>query len=481
MAVEITAARVMGPYFGTSIFIWTNILGVIMLALALGYWLGGKIADKYPIPKVFFSVVLIAAVIILVLPFLAPVLLNGLSSQMTQLDSSLVTLSLLASVLLFFLPFTLLGMISPYLIRLTNKEIEQTGRVAGKVFAMSTVGSIAGTFLPTLVTVPLFGVQRTIVIFGALLCLVAAIGLAKKSLYVLLVLLTISGLVASPWVLSTENTLASSESPYSYIEVRKFGDDKALTFSKKFSIQSLEKPNSYLTGGYYWDYFNILPDIFCSTTCDVNIIGVAGGTIARQLDHFYADTKELSIDGIELDPTVTEMAEEYFDYEIDSLTTHHYDGRMWLKHKEKNYDIIILDAFTDVEIPAHLTSNEFFSLAKERLKETGVLAINIGVPNPEVEQYQRFLATLQHNFNYVWDFGMSNSANRLVFATDNPTDFPDAIREANPLAELDRLFTYSAESMKRPENSEAKLITDDLPLTEMLYDIMLYQGYILNK
>ncbi|MFC1721613.1 spermidine synthase [Patescibacteria group bacterium] len=481
MAIEITAARIMGPYFGTSIFIWTNILGVIMLALAIGYWLGGKIADKYPVPKVFFTIVLIASILILALPFLAPTLLENLSARMVEPDSSLIIFSLLASLVLFFIPFGLLGMISPYLIRLVNRQVEQTGRVAGKIFAVSTIGSIVGTFLPTLVTVPLFGVQRTIVVFGAALCITAAIGLAKKEVYIALVVLTAGGLIASPWVLSTENTLAYTESPYSYIEVRDFNGAKALTFSKNFSIQSLERPNSVLTGGYYWDYFNLLPGVFCQEACDIAIIGVAGGTIARQLDYFYADKTALAIDGIELDPTVTEMARQHFQYDIPSLTTHHSDGRMWLRLTDRQYDIIILDAFTDVEIPAHLTSNEFFALAKQQLNEAGVLAINIGVPNPDVNQYQRFLTTLQNNFDYVWDIGMPSSANRLVFATDNTIDFPEALRYANRPAELDGLFTYAAESLEMPENYRATLITDDLPLTEMLYDIMLYQGYYKNK
>lgn len=476
MAVEITATRLMGPYFGTSIYIWTNILGVIMVALATGYWLGGRIADKHPTPKVFFTILLITSALILILPFFGPPLLSFLSDQIITPTISLIVYSLLASIVIFFVPFAMLGMISPYLIRLSNRQVEQTGRVAGGIFAISTIGSIVGTFLPTLVTVPLIGVERTIVIFGATLCVMATIGLARKGVVVLLIVLTTAGLIFGPHVVSHPEVIAAKDSAYSYIEVRRLDDATALAFSKKFAIQSLQRDGSYLTGGHYWDYFNLLPEIYCTDECQIAILGVAGGTIARQLDYFYAEDKNLAIDGIEIDPAVTAMASEHFDYDIPSLSTHHNDGRMWLRQTDKMYDIIILDAYQEVEIPAHLTSDEFFQLANQRLNKNGVLAVNIGAPNPEVKQFQRFLATLQHNFKNVWDLDMPTAANRLVFASDNELDLPSALLVADPNPILSQYFSYSGQTMTSSKPKDVPLITDDLPLTEMLYDYMLYQG-----
>jgi spermidine synthase len=480
MAVEITATRIMGPYFGTSIFIWTNILGVIMSALAIGYWGGGKIADRYPQPKTFFLILAITALLILTIPFYTPPLLDAISDKIATPSASLVIYSLLACLLIFFIPFSLMGMISPYLIRLSNRHVEKTGTVAGSIFALSTVGSIVGTFLPTLVTVPLMGVERTIVVFGAILCLVAAIGLGKARLFILLLIVAVGGFIIGPKIVSHPEVIAATDSPYSYIEVRRYDNRTILAFSKKFAIQSLQKDEGYLTDGYYWDYFNILPEIYCDQECRVAIIGVAGGTIARQYDHFYAATKDLRIDGIEIDPAVTTIAAQYFDYAIPTLTTHHQDGRLWLRQNDIKYDIIILDAYQEVEIPAHLTSREFFQLAQTRLKPNGVLAINIGVPNPQASQFQRFLATLQKDFDYIWDLDIPATANRIVLASNSQPNLADALRQARPNPVLSQYFAYASVNIKQADSTATKLITDDLPLTEMLYDFMLYQGYSPN-
>lgn len=480
MAVEITATRIMGPYFGTSIFIWTNILGVIMVALAIGYWGGGKIADKYPRPQTFFLILAITSLLILTIPFYAPPLLDTISNKIITPSISLITYSLLACLLIFFIPFVLLGMISPYLIRLCNRQVEKTGSVAGSIFALSTVGSILGTFLPTLITVPLLGVERTIVIFGAILCLMAALGLGRARLFIILLLVATGGFIIGPKLVSHPEVIAATDSAYSYIEVRRYDNQTMLAFSKKFAVQSLQKDNSFLTDGYYWDYFNLLPEIYCDQKCRVAIIGVAGGTIARQFDHFYSSKKNLAIDGIEIDPAVTEIAAQHFDYDIPSLTTHHQDGRLWLRQNQDRYDIIILDAYQEVEIPAHLTSREFFQLAKQRLNPSGVLAVNIGVPNPQANEFQRFLATLQKDWKYVWELNIPGTANRLVLASDSQADLPAALRQAKPDIKLSQYFAYAAININRTESTATKLITDDLPLTEMLYDFMLYQGYSPN-
>lgn len=471
MAIEMTATRMLSPYFGTSIFIWTNVLGIIMAALALGYWLGGKLADRFPVPRVFFTMIVFASLVILILPFVGPLVLKDVSSLITIDAGALVASSLLGTILLFFPPFLLLGLISPYLIRLINRRVEKTGHTAGNVFAMSTIGSIIGTFLPTFLTVPLIGVKRTIIIFGAALCVIGAIGLGRKATYALLPVFAAALFFSSPYLLAGEQIVAQAESPYSYIEISEDRDGvKYLAFSEAYAMQSRFDPKNVLNDGSYWDYFSILPSLFPGQEVKVAVIGNAGGTIPRLLDKFYPGVK---IDGIELDPAVSQIAEQNFAPFPSSVTLHHTDGRVFLKQTDQQYQVIIIDAYKELAIPAHLSSREFFALAKEHLSPDGILALNINATSDESEVYQRFVATLQSEFDQVYNLTIPGAYNRLIVATDRPSDFNQDLRAIEPPLELRPYFDYTAQQMVLTSPSPARIITDDQPLTEIIYDTMI--------
>lgn len=471
MAIEMTATRMMSPYFGTSIFVWTNVLGIIMAALALGYWLGGKLADRFPTPKVFFTMIVIASLVILVLPFAGPEILKSVSGLILAGANTLITSSLLGTILLFFPPFLLLGLVSPYLVRLINRSVEKTGHTAGNVFAMSTIGSIIGTFLPTFVTVPLIGVKRTIIIFGATLCIIGAIGLGRKATYALLPVFAVAIIFSSPYLLAGEQIVAQTESPYSYIEISR-GENgvKYLAFSEAYAVQSRFDPKSVLNDGLYWDYFSIYPSLFPGQEVNVAIIGNAGGTIPRLLDKFYPGVK---IDGVELDPAVSQIAQDNFAPFPPSVTLHHTDGRVFLKQTDRRYQVIIIDAYKELAIPAHLSSREFFALIKEHLSPDGLLALNINATGDESEVYQRFVATLQSEFDQVYNLTIPGAYNRLIVATDRPSNFNQDLRAIEPPLELRPYFDYTAQQMILTSPSPARIITDDQPLTEIIYDTMI--------
>ncbi len=473
MAVEMTATRMMSPYFGTSIFVWTNVLGIIMAALALGYWLGGKTADRFPTAKVFFTIVVIASLVVLILPFAGPVTLKGISQLIIVDANALVSASLLGTILLFFPPFLFLGLISPYLVRLINQRVEKTGHTAGNVFAMSTIGSIIGTFIPTFVTVPLIGVKRTIIVFGAALCLLGAIGLGRKATYALVPVFAAALIFSGPFLLTGDQIIAQTESPYSYIEVSEDdGGIRYLAFSEAYAIQSRFDPKNVLNGGLYWDYYSIFPPLFSGQEVKTAIIGNAGGTIPRILDKYYPDIK---IDGVELDPAVSRVAQENFAPFPESLTLHHTDGRIFLEQAEEQYQIIIIDAYKELAIPSHLSSREFFSLVKKRLTSDGLVALNINITNEDSEIYQRLLVTLQSIYEQVYDLPIPQSYNRLIVATDRQSSLNDDLGAIDPSAGLVKYFDYTAREIRRPDQISARQITDDQPLTEIIYDTMILQ------
>lgn len=471
MAIEMTATRMMSPYFGTSIFIWTNVLGIIMAALALGYWLGGKLADKFPTPKVFFAMIIIASLVILILPFAGPAVLKDISRLIVVDAGALIASSLLGTILLFFPPFLLLGLISPYLVRLINRSVEKTGHTAGNVFAMSTIGSIIGTFLPTFVTVPLIGVKRTIIIFGAALCVMGAIGLGRRATYALLPVFAAAAIFSSPYLLAGSQIVAQTESPYSYIEISRDNSGvKYLSFSEAFAVQSRFDPNDALNDGLYWDYYSIFPPLFPDQEVNIAIIGNAGGTIPRALDKYYAN---LQIDGVELDPEVSRLAQENFAPFPPSVTLHHTDGRIFLQETDRRYQAIIVDAYKEMAVPAHLTSREFFALARERLAPEGLLAFNINATSEEGEIYQRLIATLQKEYGQVYTLKIPGAYNYLIVATDRAADLNQDLRAIDPPSGLGKYFDLAAQRLRLAEPSSARTITDDQPLTEILYDTMI--------
>lgn len=180
LAVELTASRLLAPDFGTSLFVWANLIGLILLYLTVGYYLGGRIADRYPRPAVLYGMTAIAALLIALIPLIAPPVLTWALFTFAALPLGVFYGSLVSILLLFALPIILLGCVSPYAIRLRVEQIGKAGRTVGYLYAISTAGSIVGTFLPVLVTMPYLGTNLTFFLFAAALLLMSLIGLLSS-------------------------------------------------------------------------------------------------------------------------------------------------------------------------------------------------------------------------------------------------------------------------------------------------------------
>src|SRR5579863_4536499 len=180
LALEMCASRLLAAYFGTSLFIWGNLIALILLYLTVGYFIGGRIADRHPSERVLCGITAIAALSITIVPFVSQSVLQWSITGMAQLSVSIFYGSLLGSILLFAIPVTLLGLVSPFAVRLVTKEVKQSGRTSGSLYAISTAGSILGAFLPVLWLIPTFGVRRTLLIFGVLLFAASLWGLRLR-------------------------------------------------------------------------------------------------------------------------------------------------------------------------------------------------------------------------------------------------------------------------------------------------------------
>jgi len=374
MATEMCASRLIAPYFGSSTMIWANIIGLILVALSLGYYIGGKLADRRPSPRLLGGVVLAAAVLTAIIPFVARPFLNITVNGIDSVSTGAVVGSFAACVVLFVPSVLLLGMVTPFAIRIGIQDMDRAGSTAGRIFALSTAGSLLGTFLPPLVTIPLFGTQRTLIGAAVLIAAGAALLLGLRWLWVAVVL---GGLLAIPpgAVKATNDLIYEEESRYQFIQVVERADTaRRLFLNEGYAVHSIWRPDEVLTGGE-WDMFLTVPPLLDRPVERVAILGNAGGTTARAFGLYYP---EVSIDGVEIDPAVNEGAARYFGLgDNPRLNVITADARPFLRAAEEKYDLIFIDAYRQPYVPFYLATADFFALCRERLKPGGIVALNI--------------------------------------------------------------------------------------------------------
>ena len=469
LATEIAASRLLAPYFGSSTIVWANIIGLILLYLSLGYWLGGKVADRRPDPRLLGAIVVVAALVIAATPFVARPILGLALEGLDAVDVGAVVGSFFAALALFAVPVTLLGAVSPFAIRLALVDVGEAGTVAGRLYALSTVGSILGTFLSALVTIPLLGTQRTMLGAAALLVLAAALLLGAR--WQLLTVVVASLLfVPAGTIKATPGLLHESESSYQYVQVVERDDgSRALRLNEGVAVHSLWHRDSVLTGGV-WDTFLLVPPLLGRPVERMLVVGNAGGTIARAFGRLYPDVR---IDGVEIDPEVSEAGRRWLGLaDNPNLRVIEADGRPYLELTDERYDVIVVDAYHQPYIPFYLATEEFFRVARERLTPGGVLALNVaGVPGDE-RLSEAIGSTLLASFPQAWRWRPLRF-NELLLALDRPVSRGELERRAGetdaalaPLVPLLRDGLTEVQATVRP-------LTDDRAPVEWLTDRMI--------
>jgi len=476
MAVEMCASRLLAPYFGTSLFIWANLIGLILIYLSVGYFLGGKIADRYPSPRVLCSFTSIAAIGIALIPFTSPAILDWSITGLTNASVSVFYSSLLAVILLFAVPVTLLGLVSPFAIRLSTESIKSAGRRSGSIYALSTLGSILGTFLPVLLLIPTFGTKRTILGFASALFLASLWGLWPQLRLlgipmVALILVPLGPLKTIP------NLIYYQESPYNYIQVVQLHDGvRELILNEGEAIHSIYDPHAVLTG-WYWDYFLAAPffnpGMRPQQVKRVAIIGLAAGTIARQFTTVYGP---IPIDGVEIDPDIVAVGRRYFAMNEPNLHVYTLDGRTFMRTTHERYDVVAMDAFQQPYIPFQLTTKEFFQEIRAHLSPDGVVALNTGHTATDYRLVQAFVNTMSQVFPSVYVFNVPGTFNAEVMATAQPTNVTTFIRNMSRFPPDSLLGQVAAEVVPQVQPAHANggiVFTDDRAPVEELTDQLL--------
>ncbi|MBA3376664.1 MAG: fused MFS/spermidine synthase [Actinobacteria bacterium] len=375
LATEITASRLLAPYFGSSTIVWANLIGIVLAALALGYWLGGRVADRRPRTTLLGVIVLASSISVAAIPFVAEPFLDLTVEGLDDASAGAVIGSFIAVLLLFAPPVVLLGMVSPFAIRLAVSSIETAGAVAGRLYALSTAGSLLGTFLPALILIPAIGTQRTFLVIAALLAASACFLLGVRYLVVAAVLAAL--VVLPPGAIKAERGLLHEETSYhQYIQVVERSDGRrVLHLNEGVAVHSVWQPGENVLTGGVWDAFLALPPLLGRPLERVAILGNAAGTTARALGVYYPDA---DIDGVELDPAVSRVGRRFFGLEDNPrLTVHDADARPFLRRTDNRYDLIIVDAYHQPYVPFYLATREFFRLVRERLTPGGIVALNV--------------------------------------------------------------------------------------------------------
>jgi spermidine synthase len=375
MSTEMCASRLLAPFFGASILVWANIIGLILIYLAVGYFVGGRVADRYPSMTVMARLMLVAAAAIAVLPFIAQPFLSAAVDAFASTSVGAFLGSFFAVMLLFSVPVTLLGMASPFAVWLGVRTVEEAGEVAGRMYALSTMGSILGTFVPVALLIPEIGTRRTMLGSAALLALACAPALGRRYMLAPVAIAAIA-LIPPGTVKPGSGIMYEGESAYQFIQVQRLsGGERVLHLNEGWADHSVWRPHQVLTGGY-WDQFLLAPVLHGRPFRNLAMIGYAGGTVGRAYGAFWPDVR---IQGVELDPQVTAVGRRYFGLASNprvSVAT--ADGRVYLETHDARYDAIFLDAFQQPYIPFYLTTQEFWGLAADRLKARGMVMANVG-------------------------------------------------------------------------------------------------------
>jgi spermidine synthase len=429
LAAELAASRLIGTVFGTSNLVWASIIGLILIYLTLGYFLGGKWADADPTPRALYRVLAWGAFTIGLVPYAAGPVLKVAASAFEVLNVGVMAGSFIVVLILFSVPITLLGAISPFAIRLAVEDTKSAGKTSGDIYAVSTLGSFIGTFLPVLVTIPTIGTRLTFLVFGLFLLAVALIGLARfagkqealKLIWMPILLIAIAALFAGQALKNNAGQVYETESAYNYIQVQEENGYTLLRLNDGQGVHSIYHPDTLQYGGP-WEQFSVGPYFYANRRPrDVKrmaIVGLAAGTAARQATAIYGN---IPIDGFELDEKIVEVGRKYFGLNLPNLNVLIGDGRLNLSRSPYQYDIIAVDAYRPPYIPPHMTTQEFFGIIASHLTPEGVLTINVGSVPGDRRLIDGLATTMATIFPSVHIMDIPGTLNTMIFATKQPT------------------------------------------------------------
>jgi predicted membrane-bound spermidine synthase len=490
MSFEMLGSRYLNPYFGSGIYTWAALISTVLIALTAGYFLGGWLADRTASPTVLALTVIIGSAYLLALPSFAQAILEIVLASIDDIRAG----SLVASLALMLFPVTLLGMYSPFAIRLLLRSPQNSGRVSGAVYGISTAGSIVGTLGTTFFLIPAIGSRAITLTLGAvgLVAGLAVLALSRlerrtSAALVAVALATLSALsilpsraesliddgVRAAMLKRPNGRLAHIETEYNDVFITKRQNQLVMSFQVKGwdyteSVANLTDPDDLpLRYAQVMSIATVYPE----TPKKILMLGLGGGSISTYLGRFLPDA---AITTVEIDPGVIKAAKTYFGLrETERMRYPSGDGRVFLNRNSERYDLILLDAYRGGYVPFHLLTREFYTLVKQRLAPGGAAAFNV---HDGTKLYASTVRTLAEVFPAL-DLYPTGLGETIAVATLVPIDKATLEGKATALQErhgfrfpLQQILTRR---MDNPQSQAAKgdIITDDFAPADV-YDVM---------
>jgi spermidine synthase len=487
MSFEMLGSRYLNPYFGSGIYTWAALISTVLAALTLGYFLGGWLADRTASAVVLGTTVLVASLYFLALPAFSDALLEFLLADIDDVRAG----SLVAALAILLFPVTLLGMYSPFAIRLMLRSAERSGTVSGTVYGVSTAGSIVGTLGTTFLLIPMIGTKAITYSLGVAglacgLALIALSWLAPRRALILMM----TGLMAASIAPAARADTLIDESVRA--DMLKRPDGRVTHVESEYNDIYVTKRRSELTMSFQlkgWDYTESVTDLrdpdalvlrysqvmtiataYPGELKKVLMLGLGGGSISTYLGRFMPD---VAIDTVEIDRKVIEVAKQYFGLrETERIRYLDGDGRVFLNRNRGLYDLILLDAYRGGFVPFHLLTKEFYTLVKQRLTPGGAVASNV---HDGTKLYHSTVKTLGEVFPTL-DLYPTGAGEVIAIAT--MTDGPGKDTLASRAAALQERYNFRhplTDALRRrmdnprSQAADGELITDDFAPVN-LYD-----------
>jgi predicted membrane-bound spermidine synthase len=487
VGIELSASRLIAPYFGDSTFIWANLIGLTLAFLSLGYWLGGRLADRYPSAVLLCTITAVAAMAAGFVPLMSRPILSASLRAFDDVAVGAFYGSLLGVLLMIAIPITLLGFVSPFVIRLRLLGITTAGQTAGNVYAISTIGSILGSFVPVVILIPWLGTRLTFLFLALLLFVPSLAGLLllKRPRRALILALLLPLLIGAGTVSASARIrppergqlIYETESPYNYIQVVEDQGVTMLALNEGHAIHSVYDPDSLLTGGP-WDYFMLGPLFNAPNENDgiprvdsALLIGLAGGTAARELTAAYPS---IEVVGVEIDAKIVEVGREYFELDQPNIDVVTADGRYYLKTTDQTFDLVGVDAYRQPYIPFHLTTRQFFQEISEHLTDDGVVVINVGRTETDYRLVDAIASTMNAVYPDVFAIEVDGYHNTILVGTQRPATLAQFSQSSSLLPNDSILHTMAGRAIERGEirriDPGGTVFTDDHAPVERVVD-----------
>ncbi len=484
MIIELVAGRIISKYFGNSLFTWTGVIGIVLGGISAGNYLGGRLADRFAPRKLVFFLLLCSSVLVFCIVLLEVLLgVSMAGSGNSGITVLMVIRSLLLILLLFFLPAAAMGTISPVMAKFALENSGTVGSTVGSIYAISSVGSIAGTFLSGYILIPLIGVRAIVFLVGGMFALLALLMGTKRLIAGVWLSAVLIAFLVWTTLVNTEKTEASAETVlfekdthYMHLSVKDTEDRRMLIMDGLIhNMHDRKNPDRLL-----YDYENLFLSLteihlqqngFGETRTPFSTLTLGGGamTFPSYLSRNYPwGTHEV----VEIDPEVVNIAYTFFDVpKKENLRIHTLDARMVDKAiRDRTFDIVYLDAFNSFSVPYHLTTVEYLKNLRSLMADHAVLLINSIDIFDSGAFLSSYCVTLEQVFRYITVYAdadfFPNKRTTFVIAASNTGYGPDVLSDGTGRTIAKRLTSLQLDALKR--KCKARPLTDDYAPVENL-------------